>query len=72
MTNSQCSREIAVMISSTTQSTKYSCPGSPLRLAKGSTAIDGLSGKGIAGADGFLAARSVAYSIYPHWPANIL
>jgi hypothetical protein len=42
MTKSQGNREIAVMISSTTPSTKYSCSGSPLILAKGSTAIDGL------------------------------
>ena len=37
-------RAIAVVISSTIPSTKYSCSGSPLILAKGSTAIDGLSG----------------------------
>ena len=29
---------------------KYSCSGSPLKLAKGSTAIDGLSGRGRSGA----------------------
>jgi hypothetical protein len=46
MTKSQGNREIAVMISSTTPSTKYSCSGSPLILAKGSTAIDGFSGNG--------------------------
>ena len=34
-------RESAVMISSTMPSAKYSCSGSPLRLANGSTAIDG-------------------------------
>src|SRR5690348_7879188 len=44
MTNSQRMRESVVMISSTMPSAKYSCSGSPLRLAKGSTAIDGLSG----------------------------
>src|SRR6266446_946777 len=49
MTNSQCSREIAVVISSTMPSAKYSCSGSPLILAKGNTAIDGLSGSGSAG-----------------------
>src|ERR1700739_2637560 len=49
MTKSQGNREIAVMISSTTPSTKYSCSRSPLILAKGSTAIDGLSGNGSAG-----------------------
>jgi hypothetical protein len=36
-------RVSAVMISSTMPSTKYSRSGSPLILAKGSTAIDGLS-----------------------------
>src|ERR1700758_601924 len=35
----------AVMISSTIPSAKYSCSGSPLILAKGSTAIEGLSGR---------------------------
>src|SRR6202035_624045 len=44
MTNSQRMRESAVIISSTMPSAKYSCSGSPLILAKGSTAIDGLSG----------------------------
>src|SRR5215472_9598653 len=34
-------REIAVTISSTTPSTKYSCSGSPLRLSNGRTAMDG-------------------------------
>jgi hypothetical protein len=43
MTNSQRMRLSAVMISSTMPSAKYSCSGSPLILAKGSTAIDGLS-----------------------------
>src|SRR6266851_4075906 len=49
MTKSQRMRESAVMISSTMPSAKYSCSGSPLILAKGSTAIDGLSGSGSAG-----------------------
>ena len=39
-------RESAVIISSTMPSAKYSCSGSPLMFAKGSTAIDGLSGSG--------------------------
>src|SRR6266446_1107243 len=39
----------AVMISSTMPSAKYSCSGSPLILAKGSTAIDGFSGRARAG-----------------------
>src|SRR6516164_5909071 len=59
MTKSQGNREIAVMISSTTPSTKYSCSGSPLRFWNGNTANDGLSGSGSADgtdADGFLAA----------------
>src|SRR5437868_1087103 len=34
------------MISSTIPSAKYSCSGSPLILANGKTAIDGLSGSG--------------------------
>ncbi|MGC2199463.1 MAG: hypothetical protein WA633_04840 [Stellaceae bacterium] len=46
MTKSQRIRLSAVMISSTIPSAKYSCSGSPLILAKGSTAIDGLSGSG--------------------------
>ena len=46
MTKSQRMRDSAVMISSTIPSAKYSCSGSPLILAKGSTAIDGLSGSG--------------------------
>src|SRR6516225_1276544 len=46
MTKSQRIRESAVIISSTMPSAKYSCSGSPLMLAKGNTAIDGLSGRG--------------------------
>src|SRR6516164_9606823 len=46
ITKSQRTRDSAVMISSTMPSTKYSCSGSPLILAKGSTAIEGLSGSG--------------------------
>jgi hypothetical protein len=49
MTKSQRMRDSAVMISSTMPSAKYPCSGSPLMLAKGSTAIDGLSGSGNAG-----------------------
>src|SRR5215469_2670601 len=48
MTKSQRMRESAVMISSTIPSAKYSCSGSPLILANGKTAIDGLSGSGSA------------------------
>ena len=52
------------MISSTIPSAKYSCSGSPLRLAKGRTAIDGLSGSGNAagGLIGCLAADIAGYS----------
>ena len=49
MTNSQRICESAVIISSTMPSAKYSCSGSPLILANGNTAIDGLSGSGRAG-----------------------
>src|SRR5437899_6218476 len=49
MTKSQRMRDSAVMISSTMPSAKYSCSGSPLILANGSTAIDGLSGSARAG-----------------------
>jgi len=52
MTNSQRMRDSAVMISSTMPSAKYSCSGSLLILAKGSTAIDGLSGSGSTGGAG--------------------
>ena len=51
ITKSHGSREIAVVISSTMPSAKYSCSGSPLIFAKGNTAIDGLSGRD-SGGDG--------------------
>src|SRR5689334_14574990 len=83
MTNSQRMRESAVMISSTMPSAKYSCSGSPLRLAKGSTAIDGLSGSGSAVptlpslACGRLRGRvrEGAFRsdpVHPHWAGDIL
>src|SRR5215469_9859302 len=43
VTKNQRTRDSAVMISSTMPSAKYSWSGSPLRLVKGNTAIDGLS-----------------------------
>jgi hypothetical protein len=43
------------MISSTIPSAKYSCFGSPLRLAKGRTAIEGLSRRATSGLGGFAA-----------------
>src|SRR6266536_1360071 len=49
MTNSPESLERSVMRSSVMPSLKYSCSGSPLRLTKGSTAIEGLSGNANAG-----------------------
>src|SRR5258708_378888 len=65
MTKSQRMRESAVMISSTMPSTKYSCSGSPLILANGNTAIDGLSGSARV-----RALRSDAK--HPHRPRDVL
>ena len=50
MTKSCGSFDRAVMMSSEIPSAKYSCSASPLMLAKGSTAIDGLSGNAGRGA----------------------
>src|SRR5271170_6958975 len=73
MTKSQRMRERAVMISSTMPSTKYSCSGSPLILAKGSTAIDGLSGSGSARVDGLVPTEpEIANAIDPHRTGNVL
>jgi hypothetical protein len=52
MTKSPPMRESAVMISSTIPSAKYSCSGSPLKLTKGRTAIEGLSRTASAGLGG--------------------
>src|SRR5262249_9360757 len=46
MTKSHGSRAMAVVISSTMPSTKYSCSASPVMFWNGSTANDGLSGSG--------------------------
>ena len=46
ITNSQRTRDRAIRMSSTMPSAKYSCSGSPLMLANGSTAIEGRSGSG--------------------------
>jgi len=43
MTGNERHAASAVMMSSVSPSLKYSCSGSPDMLAKGSTAIDGLS-----------------------------
>jgi hypothetical protein len=56
-------------------SAKYCCSGSLLMLAKGSTAIDGLSGSGSTGcasADGALGGSGIANPVDPHWPGDIL
>src|SRR6516165_5603046 len=79
MTKSQQMRDSAVMISSTMPSAKYSCSGSPLILANGITAIDGLSGSGSTptlpsprwrgrGSEGTFRANSVD----AQWPDDIL
>ena len=63
------------MISSTMPSTKYSCSGSPLMFWNGSTAIDGLSGSGSAGAALIVrAGRRFARTdaIDPHRPRDVL
>ena len=64
------------MISSTMPSAKYSCSGSPLIFAKGSTAIDGLSGSGNgageAGDGCWMAPASVANPVDAHWPGDVL
>jgi hypothetical protein len=46
ITNSHGRREIAVVISSTIPSTKYSCSTSPVMFWNGSTTNDGFSGNG--------------------------
>ena len=63
------------MISSTMPSAKYSCSGSPLMFANGSTAIDGLSGSGrgrcCAGARS-PTVEVVATRYDPHRPGDVL
>ena len=49
------SRAIAVVISSTMPSTKYSCSASPVMFWNGNTASDGLSGSGSGAATGSVA-----------------
>ena len=49
ITNSHLMRDNPVVMSSTIPSAKYSCSGSPLMFWKGSTAIEGLSGRDSAG-----------------------
>src|SRR6516162_707553 len=61
-------RESAVMISSTIPSAKYSCSGSPLRLAKGNTAIDGLSGSGSVGGRCVFSDRN---AVNPYRPRDV-
>src|SRR5262249_38476107 len=71
MTKSQRMRLSAVMISSTIPSAKYSCSGSPLILAKGNTAMDGLSGSGSAGGAGVGALLAAANPVDAHSPRDI-
>src|SRR6516225_1966023 len=72
MTKSQQIRERAVMISSTIPSTKYSCSGSPLMLANGSTAIDGLSGGEGRNSLVSMPSRRLSHSVCPDRPRDIL
>src|SRR6266403_3471527 len=46
ITNKDFNRDKEVMMSSAIPSAKYSCSGLPLMLVNGSTAIEGLSGRG--------------------------
>jgi len=71
-TKSQRMRLSAVMISSTLPSAKYSCSGSPLILASGSTAIDRLSGNANTGLVSAAALRPGAHPIDVHRPGNVL
>src|SRR6266852_1562197 len=86
ITKNQRMRLRAVMISSTMPSAKYSCSGSPLILANGSTAIDGLSGSGSGSAapacaglsgedlsEGFPAkfgSNDADFTLSPRWPGG--
>ena len=75
ITNSHRDRDRPVMMSSAMPSAKYSCSGSPLMLANGSTAIDGLSGSGRASAAAVgagAAAVAPADAIDPHRPSDVL
>jgi hypothetical protein len=65
MTNSHLMRESPAMMSSTMPSAKYSCSGSPLRLVKGKTATEGLSGKLGGAAGGETAAASPDETVGP-------
>src|SRR6266403_1711671 len=56
ITNKDFNRDKEVMMSSAIPSAKYSCSGSPLMFVNGSTAIEGLSGRGGVGRDGGLTA----------------
>jgi hypothetical protein len=63
------------MISSTVPSTKYSCSGSPLILAKGRIAVDRASGSGNVGradTDGFLATVPGPRPVDLHQPSYIV
>ena len=66
MTNSEGKRESAVMMSSAVPSARNPCLGSFDILATGSTAIEGLSGKGSEEAAGILR-RPESAQIYMVW-----
>ena len=65
MTNNPETFERPVMRSSVTPSLKYSCAGSWLRFAKGSTATDGLSGSGSPADSGGLSQRQLTQPAAP-------
>ena len=71
MTNSALKRDSAVMMSSAIPSAKYSCSGSELKLVKGRTAIEGLSGSvraGLGGSIGVIGGcRACGPLRLPHW-----
>src|ERR1700681_4426891 len=65
MTKSDLDRDSPVMSSSTMPSAKYSCSGSELRLVKGSTAIEGLSGSVRVGFSGSTVLSATAGPVPP-------
>src|SRR5262249_1163073 len=68
MTNRPETFESPVIRSSVTPSLKYSCAGSWLTLAKGSTATDGLSGNGRPAVSAGLGQRQPAQPAAPRSP----
>src|SRR5215472_4562592 len=74
MTNSARDFDNKVIMSSAMPSAKYSCSGSPLILANGNTAIDGLTGSGRAGrgSGARLGCWDRAQAVDPQRPGNVL